>query len=56
MDAQKVSEYLSAVKKEEFPFLRAFLRASEISACLIRIFSWSASLMVNAKLRLKSLG
>ena len=38
MDAQKVSEYLSAVKKEEFPFLRAFLRTSEISAFLIRIF------------------
>ena len=38
MGAQKVSEYLSAVKKEEFPLLRAFLRASEISACLIRIF------------------
>ena len=34
MDAQKVSEYLSAVTKEEFPFLRA----SEISAFLIRIF------------------
>ena len=38
MDAQKVSEYLSAVEKEEFPFLTAFLRASEISAFLIRIF------------------
>ena len=38
MDAQKVSEYFSAVKREEFPFLRAFLKASELSAFLIRIF------------------
>ena len=38
MDAQKVSEYFSAVKREEFPFLRTFLKASELSAFLIRIF------------------
>lgn len=38
MDAQKVSEYFSAVKREEFPSLRTFLKASELSAFLIRIF------------------
>ena len=38
MDAQKVSEYFSAMKRKELPSLRAFLKASELSTFLIRIF------------------